>query len=498
MSQNIAKANVKLGTDSAEVTSGLQKVTGQLKSWAGGLKGKIGGLLGAGAKGGIFGFAAGAGMSAFGAVKDGIASVGDLKNQIDEANKASRRMGVSLESWQGLTHAAELSGLSTEELEGALRKLRTQVDGPIDEALFSLTKRLEGVDDPGEKARIAVDAFGKSGHKMLSLMEGGEDALRGMVGEVKELGTALSETDAGKIEAANDAMTRVQTAVKGLFQRVIVAAAPALEFWSKKLTEFIKKFQPIIDWWARGVETGYKIISAFFDEVVALATEVAGWMGEQFTGLFGSTDQWMSIEEVITAVFKGIGIAGAYVWDTLKAGAGAVVYAVSFVVDAFAKLSEAFASVVELAKKLPDSVRPEWVDGMVEGTNRFAESVKGASEGMRTWGKNQIDQFGNSATRVNEWFDRLNEKKKEVETIKPKIDPQALEEVKAALGENKALVKGSKEEIAVRMKAEQQQEINLARAQLAESRKQTGLQGRTAKAIEEFGKGKGKVKVLDI
>lgn len=580
----IGAASLVLSTNAAKLYDGLKQAGGKVKGWADQTKKDVSGKLAGIGKGGFgFGMAAGAGMAVFSAITGAISGVigkfGELKERIDHAAKASRALGIDTATYQGLEHAAELSGVKTEQLGEALNKLRATTAGPLDEALYDLADRFQGLEDPAARARLLVSKFGESGLKLAGMFEGGRDGLKGLVEEAQKLGFALSDADAAKIEQANDAITRVKRSVEGLFNRILIALAPAIEVAAKnfqavleiarpvfdtigkaiqavasklepfyaKVREGIKtiaeKLSPIFDklttlvskWWEyvtevfgkiwaaaeqvwqkigekaggvldwiqtgldyliRAFDAAIPILLALWDEVLSVVVNVISqiidwisqaieWLGQWIGETFKFAEGWGTVEEIVVGAFKLIGKAGAYAWDTIKAGVGAVANAIGFIVEkVFTRVVDAFHALVSLAKELPDAIRPDWVDDFVDGVGRARDAVKAGGVGLQDWGKRQIDQWGNSAKAVDEWFAKIGKKRVAEANKQAEVQKRAM----AAMGETPkynavgAALKGSKEENSILARWQTE---NMLNPQLDVQRKQLQEQQKANEALKQ-------------
>lgn len=407
----IASGAVVITANADGLAGGLNQAGQQVEGWGKGVSSKLGTVM----KGGLVGVGLKIADTVLGLPGKVLGKFEDLKEGIDHASKAARAFGTDMTTWQGIVHAADLSGVGVEQLEAGLTRFRKNVEGPIDEALYAFAKRLEGIQDPGERAAILVDNFGKSGLKLAGLFEGGEEGLRKLVAEAESLGFALSEADGKAIEEANDAVRRTEKAVEGLWNRLVVALAPAFQYVAELLTEWVKKGQPVFDWLSRAFTQYYelaaKVWEAVGEAVESVWEEIKGMAG----GLFDFAAGMPTVQEVIVMTFRAVGTTIAYVWDILKAGAGVASIAASAIVTAFGYVVEAFKEVVNLAKELPDDLRPDWIDDFSAGIQRFEDRVKQAGEEMRDWGKGVIAGMGSSAKQFNSWLDRALMKKKELD-----------------------------------------------------------------------------------
>jgi hypothetical protein len=217
--------------------SGFGKATAGLKSLAGkvlNLKTAIIGAVGAGG---------------FGAL---------IKSSIDAGDalaKTADKLGVTTEALAGLRHAAELTGVSTGtmdmamqrftrraaeaakgtgEAKGALRELGIDAESivrlPLDEQMNVVADAMQGLDTQADKVRIAMKLFDSEGVALVNTLGGGSEALKAMTAEAEHFGVTLSRTDTAQMEAANDAITRLQAVFTGLTNQLAVAFAPIITF----------------------------------------------------------------------------------------------------------------------------------------------------------------------------------------------------------------------------------------------------------------------------
>ena len=217
--------------------SGFGKATAGLKSLAGkvlNLKTAIIGAVGAGG---------------FGAL---------IKSSIDAGDalaKTADKLGVTTEALAGLRHAAELTGVSTGtmdmamqrftrraaeaakgtgEAKGALRELGIDAETltrlPLDEQMNVVADAMQGLDSQADKVRIAMKLFDSEGVALVNTLGGGSEALKAMTAEAEHFGVTLSRTDTAQMEAANDAITRLQAVFTGLTNQLAVAFAPIITF----------------------------------------------------------------------------------------------------------------------------------------------------------------------------------------------------------------------------------------------------------------------------
>lgn len=181
---------------------------------------------------------AGAAVAALGV---GFASM--VKKQIDFAdgmNDLSLRLGISTERLSVLSLYAEQSGTDIESLAEAMGKLGVKISegdknlkrwgitaGTSDEALFQLADRIAATEDPMLRLKIATDAFGNSGQKMLPLLVQGGDALRQMA----DSAPVVSAEMAAMADRVNDRFAELNGRIQGIALGIADKIMPQIDLW---------------------------------------------------------------------------------------------------------------------------------------------------------------------------------------------------------------------------------------------------------------------------
>ena len=187
----------------------------------------------------LFAAAAVAGFSAF------------VKGAIDSADafgKLSTRTGIAADKLQAYANAGKLADVSQSDLETGLRTLaRTQgeaadgvktyseayaklglsvkkADGslkPSDQLLGEIAEKFADLPNGPEKAAIAMDIFGRSGSKLITMLNGGTEAL-------ERFNYETSENFAQNAEYFNDQISILQIQFDGFRKQLADALLPAL------------------------------------------------------------------------------------------------------------------------------------------------------------------------------------------------------------------------------------------------------------------------------
>jgi hypothetical protein len=191
-----------------------------------------------------------------------------IKGAIDTADsfgKLEVRTGIAAEKLMAYVNAGKLADVSQKQLTTGLRTLaRTQAEAadgvktyseaygrlgvsvksadgslkPSDQLLGEIADKFRDLPDGPEKAAIAMDLFGKSGADMITLLNGGSEAL-------EEFNYQLSDNFAQNAEYYNDQITRMGFAFDGFRMQLMDALMPALI----QITEaFTTLFDTETDW----------------------------------------------------------------------------------------------------------------------------------------------------------------------------------------------------------------------------------------------------------
>lgn len=194
------------------------------------LKGSASGLLSMGVGGLAGGFATallGAGF---------MSTIGEAINSLDKMDEAAERIGLTTESLSGLAYAGKLSGVEFDDMATALSKLSVKMqdaasggkeasawfndvgvsvngaDGnlkSVDVVLAEVADRFRGFEDGAGKTALAVDGFGKSGAKLVPMLNQGAAGLKEMHDEAASLGGIIDGKLAKQSAEFNDNLDRL-------------------------------------------------------------------------------------------------------------------------------------------------------------------------------------------------------------------------------------------------------------------------------------------------
>jgi hypothetical protein len=185
----------------------------------------------------------------------------------DGLAKQARTTGIATEQLAGLRLGAELSGLEVKQLDVGLQRMVRRVAEAAqgtgeavtaleelglsasdlnslrpDEQIGRIADALARVPEQGDRVRLSMKLFDRAGADFLNLLAGGSAGLADFQQQAEAAGITLSAIEAGKIEEANDAISRMKATVTGLAQDLVVLLAPAVETAATLLQSVAKIF----------------------------------------------------------------------------------------------------------------------------------------------------------------------------------------------------------------------------------------------------------------
>lgn len=226
---------------------------------------------------------------------------GSLDQVTEAASRAvdeSQRLGVSAEALQELGYAADLSGSSFEGMTGALTKFsrnlekakqgggeagdafrklginvkRDLANETLDQNLELIAERISQMPDGAEKAAVAMQLFGRSGTKLIPLLNEGQEGIVKLRNEARELGVVIDEETAKSLEEFGDDQDRLKASMTGLKNEVVKALLPTLSKMVKSTIAWVKANRQLL---AQRLEKALKgliaILKLTIDVVGALA-----------------------------------------------------------------------------------------------------------------------------------------------------------------------------------------------------------------------------------
>jgi phage-related protein len=370
-SNSIGTGALILTADTSKLLDGLDEMASglntRLRSIAENIDGRVGrlfGKIGDGIKLAL-------GFSIVEAGKDAISGAinrwSDLADRMSEAVAKAKEFGLSIEEMQGLQYAAQKTGVSVDELAQRFKA--------------------------------------------------GDESVASFIDEAKQLGYVLDGNQAKGIDNAKVAIDRAAASLDGLVNRFLAKLAPAIEAIADDFTLF-DTIEAVLDGIAQAAVAIVDVGIPAFQALFAAIKELGGYLGNIISSWFDFGNASITARDVVLGVLRGLGVAIAYVWDTLKVGAGVINTVIGGLVKVIGYAIEGFAELVGVAKELPDELRPEGLDNFIAAVDKASARTKQVGDALIKGGTDAVTSFGDSAKAVNTFFDGIaNKQRKTLEVL---------------------------------------------------------------------------------
>jgi hypothetical protein len=160
----------------------------------------------------------------------------------------AENLGIAAQNLQVMQHAAALTGVSADELNGVLYKLQKNIGEALitgagagadaldrlnipvkeiaalrpDEQYKRIASSLAGISNPAEKSALAMDLFGKQGAKVLRMADNMAHAEE----EMRKLGLALTDVDIAGLDMAGDSIDELKGLVSDGLKKAFAELSP--------------------------------------------------------------------------------------------------------------------------------------------------------------------------------------------------------------------------------------------------------------------------------
>lgn len=251
---------------------------------------------------------------------------------VDAQAKLARSLGTTVESMQVLARAGELAGVGQAQLEQgskdlyrrlsqaatgsgaaakALERLKLNSSDllklPLDDRIAKINAAIAEFIPKAERAAVAGALFGEEGSIAMTRLD--PATIAQAAEEVSKFGRVISDVEAGKIEQANDAMSRIGLVVRGIGTDVTIAMAPALEAASKRLTSWAPKIRKFVDGVQDAIVIVKSLVTYIFNSGSTLSNSLSSIFRKYLSFLNGF---WSGIGQVLSGLRALIQQAGSF------------------------------------------------------------------------------------------------------------------------------------------------------------------------------------------
>lgn len=273
-------------------------------------------------------------------------------NEIDAMAKAARRLDASIGAFQALSLAADEAGVPLSSLTNDIQSMNRElsnigVSGNADRALERLGLTLADISGKDTDERLALIAdqvrdlgltsgevtavlrdLGIRNREMALLILGGGDAIRQARQDIADYGLEVSKVDASRIEAANDAISRLGIVSQYVGQRLALEIVPALGAMARAITDSMREggaLRAVLD----AMINSLGVASASLGVLVTV-------LGVRYVGALVIARGAVIAKTVATMGL--VGALGVLKTAVARVGFGALIIGAGYLVDWFARL----------------------------------------------------------------------------------------------------------------------------------------------------------------
>lgn len=241
-----------------------------------------------------------------------------LKKQfaiIDAVAKTGRALGLTVDFLEGMKFAGTQLGVSQEKIIKSLKRFtRTMGEAQlgfgtgqtafqawgrsveefqglnVEKSFLAVSKELRKIKDSTKQSAIAFQFFGRNGIEMLNIINENKDSIVGFLKESRRLKGAFNTLDVRQVEAANDAVDKISSALDGIGKQIAFTISPAIRVFSNRFVTGLIKIRELFE----RNEDGIKL---FIKQVFKLAGPVLLQLKSNFVAIF----------QVISGLFSQVG-----------------------------------------------------------------------------------------------------------------------------------------------------------------------------------------------
>jgi len=361
MASTIGKVRAVFTASTSGLTAGVNAASASMKrlqSDVAGLRSGMGALVAIQGTQLFASFVSGATSAARSLIGMGAAATEAISQQNDLAS----RLGTTYGELAGLSYAGSLVGVSMDQIGAAMTRAQVtfakaadgskqanaafaqlglsvaDLNGMSTEQQFeAIAQAISELPSEAERAAAAVAVFGKAGVGLLPMFNEGAAGIRAAREEAERFGLALTNTQAGNVDAMGDSFDKVRAAIQGVINQVTAYLAPAVTAISTAFTDMVGSIgganigQAIGDGILQGARYFAQVADAFVAQMGPLWNYVSQ-VGAQWSAVWGVASRVGSalagVGRVLSTFFlsfvRGVTAIGEVLLKAIRGAAGAL------------------------------------------------------------------------------------------------------------------------------------------------------------------------------
>jgi len=236
----------------------------------------------------------------------------DIARQGDEIAKMSKRLGIGVETLSEFQFVAERSGLTFSSMANAFKLLSKNAfdaskgmgeakdafeelgvevvdnQGKLKDAkriFLEIIDAYDNVESSTARAALAQRIFGRSGIDLVPVLNMQRSEIEALIVHLHRLGGAWTKEGAEAAEAFQDAMTNLDTALKGIKIAILTEFGPVITKWLNDLAIHLADNRDEIREWARNAVPKLEKIAAAFVKLASAMASVVTWSARMLDNL---------------------------------------------------------------------------------------------------------------------------------------------------------------------------------------------------------------------
>lgn len=384
--------------------------------------------------------------------------VTDFADSADATNKLARRIGATAEELQEYDYVAQRSGVSTDLMRNSLEKLQGKVSDAVNgnkdmtetlkslgieatafskmtigDQMESIAKGFQGLASDGDRTRLAMKLFEEEGRGMVTVFEGGAEAIAKMRAEARGFGVYSTE-DAAMAEEFNDRLLDAKMSLGAIKKLVAIELLPVL---TEMMIGFRDFFLENKEWIKSGIVVAFQSLT-FAVKGLALALSLLA-LNRIGAGIMMVTTAVRTMTVAMAAARIGaLALAAAQVVMAfaIPAAIGAAIAAVVLIIEDIVSYFRGDKSVTGL-------IVEEWGKAWDYCDKVITDAVKSMKQSLSNLFSNLIpfDEIRNAwsnikAISISMWESMVYEMKEMVKGVLPDFAVKAFFDVNKTISDS--------------------------------------------------------------
>ena len=335
----------------------------------------------------------------------------------DELNTLAEQSGLTTEEIQKMQYASELVDVSTDDIIGALTKMRKSMASTSTETqeawkklgisvkdssgeyrdstevFYEALEALGNVRNETERDVIAMQLFGKNADQLAGIIDDGGAKLKALGDEAERTGKIWSQESIDAANAVNDMVDALKADVS---QTILITGAKALEALQPVIEKVIEAISKVLDVIGQLDPGTIALIGT-----IALAVAAISPIASLIAGIAGAISNVLAILPLLTPVIAAVTAAAP--WLALAACIGVIV---GIIIDNWDLIKQKGQEFIDFVQ---NSIIQPWNDYWAGVKDRWNELWENISNRVRD-NINMIIDFVNSGIdAINELINKIND-----------------------------------------------------------------------------------------